>query len=39
MVATNASGPTTDLPRRNERLEKLIAHGLSADALTRDPPL
>ena len=32
MVAANGSGPTIDLPRRNERLDELIAHGLSAYA-------
>ena len=30
MVAANGSGPAIDLPRRNERLEELIVHGLSA---------
>jgi hypothetical protein len=36
MVAANGAGPTIDLPRRNERLEELIAHGLSVDAPKRE---
>jgi len=35
MVAANGSSPTIDLPRRQERLEELIAHGLSANASRR----